>query len=74
MYHRTTAAVKSQNLLSDHVPVNRGVKQGDNLSSPLFNIYINDIPDIFDQECKPFTLDNMPLNCLMFADDLLLLS
>lgn len=42
--------------------------------SLLFNIYINDIPDIFSQECKPVTLENMSLNCLMFADDILLLS
>ena len=40
----------------------------------LFNIYINDIPDMFDDLCKPVTLENLSLNCLMFADDVLLLS
>ena len=60
--------------LSDCVSIERGVKQGDNLSSLLFNIYINDIPTIFDEKCKPVSLETMSLNCLMFADDILLLS
>lgn len=74
MYNNTTASVKSKNLLSKHVTIERGVKQGDNLSSLLFNIYINDIPEIFNHQCNPVTLENMSLNCLMFADDVLLLS
>jgi hypothetical protein len=40
----------------------------------LFKLYINDLPDIFDQTCFPITLDKISINCLMFADDLLLLS
>ncbi len=74
MYQDTTASVKAQNLLSKPVNITRGVKQGDNLSSLLFNIYTNDIPNNMDQECKPLTLEKLSLNCLMFADDLLLLS
>ena len=49
-------------------------KQGENLSSLLFNIYINDIPSVFDTNCRPVSLKDMSLNCLMFADDILLLS
>ena len=74
MYSSTEASVKSQNYLSEYVSIDRGVKQGDNLSSLLFNIYINDIPEIFNKECEPVTLQHINLNCLMFADDILLLS
>jgi hypothetical protein len=40
----------------------------------LFKIYINDLPDIFDDSCHPVTLETLSLSCLMFADDILLLS
>ena len=46
----------------------------DSLTPNLFNIYINDLPDIFDDSCHPVTLETLSLNCLMFADDILLLS
>ena len=51
-----------------------GVRQGDNLSPILYNIFVNDIPDIFDEDCFPVKLNNTKLNCLMYADDLILLS
>ena len=74
MYMHTEASVKSNENLSNYVQINRGVKQGDSLSPTLFNLYINDLPDIFDKNCCPIALENMSINCLMFADDLLLLS
>ena len=52
-----------------------GVRQGCNLSSLLFDIFANDIFDIFEgKECRPVNLHNKPISCLMYADDLLILS
>ena len=44
-----------------------GLKQGCNLSS-------NDVPNLFDDSCDPVRLGNTNLNCLLYADDLVLLS
>jgi hypothetical protein len=53
----------------------RGVRQGDGLIPMLFNIFTNDPPDIFDHsKTDPVQLDTTKLNCLLYADDLVLLS
>ncbi len=35
---------------------------------------MNDLPDIVDSQCDPVQLNVTSLNCLMYADDLVLLS
>ena len=67
--------VKLNGRLSDCISSNVGVKQGCVLSPLLFNLFLADLPDIFDTECDPVSLNGTSkLNCLMFADDLVLLS
>ena len=51
-----------------------GVRQGDNLSPNLFKLFINDLPRCFGSSCVPVKLDQYSLNCLMYADDVILLS
>ena len=51
-----------------------GVKQGCIFSPILFNLFINKITDIFDETCDPLKVNNLDLNCLLWADDLLLVS
>ena len=51
-----------------------GLKQGCPLSPMLFNLYIDDIIDTFDEKCEPIIFQGKPLNHFLYADDLVLLS
>ena len=46
----------------------------DNLSPSLFKIFLNDIVDHFDPTCDPIQLGDAHLNCLLYADDISLMS
>ena len=77
MYQGIKCSVKLSNgttpLFNSYV----GLRQGCNLSLMLFNLFINDIFHIFyanSSGCFPVALGKHKLNCLMYADDLLILS
>ena len=75
MYRDSKSAVKIDGGHSEYFNIDTGVKQGDSLSPTLFNIYINEMPDLFlHNSCSPLTLDSSTIGSLLFADDLLLLS
>ena len=75
MYSELKAAVKLSNGITPFFNSTAGLRQGCNLSPPLFNIFVNDIFDIFDDlKCCPVKLNNKPITSLMYADDLLILS
>ena len=40
----------------------------------LFNIYIDDVEDIFDDQCDPVTITDTRISHFMYADDLVLVS
>lgn len=53
-----------------------GIRQGDDLSSILFNILINELPSMFNREDGQVSLNRTPLSCIVHVhtDDFVLLS
>ena len=76
IYNKTKCAVKINNSTTNYFNYTKGVRQGCPLSPILFNLYINDIFDIMnnDIESNIFLKDGEKINMLMYADDLILLS
>ena len=74
MYANTQQGLKINGSVTNPFRSYRGVRQGCVLSPLLFNLFINDIPHIFDKSCNPIVLNNIKINSLMYADDLLILS
>lgn len=55
-------------------PLNVGVKQGDNLNPSLFKIFVNDLPSYLSNTSDPVNVNGKDVHCLMYADDIILLS
>ena len=51
-----------------------GVLQGEVNSPLLFNIFVNKISHIFDQSCDPVRINETDQNCLLWSDDLFVVS
>ena len=75
MYSKIKASVQVDGGLSRSFDSLVGLKQGCNLSPTLFNIFVNDIISYIDpiKSCAP-KLGNLQVSCLLYADDLVLLS
>ena len=76
MYTNDNCCIKVGNKLTESFLANQGVKQGCILSPLLFNIFIADIVERFETEnCRPIKIDeSRNLSCLLWADDIILLS
>ena len=62
MYKQTSYSIKLKNGHLDPISSNLGLKQGCPLSPKLFNLYIDDIEDIFDELCEPVSLADIKIN------------
>ena len=74
MYDKTTQTLKINGKLTLPFKTSKGVRQGCVLSPRLFNLFINDIPEIFDEQCDPVKLGTINLQCLLYADDIVVFS
>jgi hypothetical protein len=74
MYDTVRCCVKTKEGFSPSFPSHAGVKQGDPISPNLFNVFVNDIPELFDANCDPLIVNIRSLSCLMYADDIVILS
>ena len=76
LFPEDKACVKIGNNITDTFIVNQGVKKGCILSPTLFNIFLSDLQNNFETpNCDLVEYaSNEVLGCLMWADDLLLLS
>ena len=74
IYLKTSVQLKLENGLTEAFQDTLGVKQGGVLSPTLFKLYVNDLPDIFNDRCDPVTLFNKKISCLLFADDIIITS
>ena len=75
IYSNTTYSIIHNKNITKPCDSQVGIKQGDTLSTLLFNIYLNDIPQYLNkQSTDPIQINDSKMNTMMFADDLLLLS
>lgn len=74
MYQSVRCSVKIGNVLSQSFPTKSGVKQSCILSQTLFSLFINDLKHNFDESCDQVQIGDRLISCLMYADDIVLLS
>ena len=74
MYTNSQSCLRLGNGLTNPFKLGIGVRQGDVLSPNLFKIFINDLPEYLQSSHDPVQLHNLNLHCLMYADDVIILS
>ena len=74
LYDNHEVYVRVSDGLLQPIRTSIGLKQGCGISPLLFNLFIDKITTIFDQTCDPVSLGGEDLSCLLWADDLVLLS
>ncbi len=75
MYTESKCGLKINTKRTRYLSQDRGVRQGCCLSPTLFNIYINELALSLERSAAPgLTLHDSEIKCLLYADDLVLLS
>ena len=74
MYKTSRSCVRLQNGVTDFYSMHIGVKQGDNQRPNLLKIFINYLPSYLDKSLDPVYIEEKLIHCLMYTDDIVLLS
>jgi hypothetical protein len=75
MYSSVNSCVKTRLGITPSFNIFQGVKQGEVLSPALFSMYVNDLPDALRPSVQNHVrLGSLDVDCLMYADDVVLLS
>ena len=70
MYLQLNSCIKIKGKTSKYFFSNIGTRQGCSLSASLFNIYLNDQPDLLSNgACSPVSIKQANINCLQYADE-----
>ena len=73
LYDQVQCCVKVNGCRTDWFDVNIGLKQGCLLSPILFNVYINDLANLLEHSDNGVMVNGVKINCLFYADDLVLI-
>ena len=75
MYSNDKSSVKIENMLTPAFRCHTGVKQGCMLSPTLFNLYLSDLSEeLKAKNLNDVELNELPLSCMLYADDLVIFS
>ena len=75
MYSDDKSSVKIENMLTPAFRCHTGVKQGCMLSPTLFNLYLSDLSEkLKAKNLNDVELNELPLSCMLYADDLVIFS
>lgn len=55
-----------------NIDQSNGIKQGDNLSSCLFQIFINALPGCLKKSLDLVVVNSRPVHCLLYADGIVM--
>ncbi|VDI82666.1 Hypothetical predicted protein [Mytilus galloprovincialis] len=73
-YEKLQAAVHLNGSLTDCFLVEAGVRQGDNLAPTLFAVFVEDLVTEINRMGKGINIGTDSLSCLLYADDIVLIS
>ena len=74
LYDNVRSCVQLNGLLTETFGIARGVKQGCLLSPTMFSIFINNLADVLRDANLGINVDDVIVNLLMYADDIVLLA